>query len=145
MKVIERVKSMSRRTIHLVIAGPPRRFRRKSEQPDAKPSKGSPKLTMSLFSRIADIAPSRGWLTKLVTPLDNPRVGATTTYRWLIPVQRNGKSGLGERGRIGLEREHRDDAWRTFAEFLLGRRDGDPPAEFPGNRRPGVLAGRGER
>ena len=77
----------------------------------------------------SDIAPSRGWLTKLVTPLGNPRVGATTTYRWLIPVRRNGKSGLAERGRIGLERQRRHDARRTFAKFLLGRRDGHPPAE----------------
>ena len=42
----------------------------------------------------SDVRLSRGWLGKLVAPLQDPRIGATTTYRWLIPSRRIGEGGL---------------------------------------------------
>ena len=42
----------------------------------------------------SDVRLSRGWLGKLVAPLDNLRVGATTTYRWLVPGTRTGADGF---------------------------------------------------
>jgi cellulose synthase/poly-beta-1,6-N-acetylglucosamine synthase-like glycosyltransferase len=93
VKVIERVKSMSRRAIHLVVAGPPEDSGEKVSNL-RKAVEGLTEAYDVFVFTDSDIAPSRGWLTKLVTPLHNARNGATTTYRWLIPVRRNGKSGL---------------------------------------------------
>jgi ceramide glucosyltransferase len=93
VKVIERIKSMSQRKIHLVIAGPPEDAGEKVSNL-RKAVEGLTEAYDVFVFTDSDIAPSRAWLTKLVTPLGNPRVGATTTYRWLIPVKRNGKSGL---------------------------------------------------
>jgi ceramide glucosyltransferase len=93
VKIIERIKSMSQRKIHLVIAGPPSDAGEKVSNLTKAVEGLSEAYDVFVFTD-SDIAPSRGWLTKLVTPLHNDRVGATTTYRWLIPVKRNGKSGL---------------------------------------------------
>jgi ceramide glucosyltransferase len=93
VKVIERVKSLSQRKIHLVIAGPPT----DSGEKVSNLSKAVEGLTEAYDVYVftdSDIAPSRAWLTKLVTPLGDDRVGATTTYRWLIPVRRHGRSSL---------------------------------------------------
>src|SRR6185295_11920203 len=35
----------------------------------------------------SDGRPSRRWLSRLVTPLADPGVGAASTFRWLIPVR----------------------------------------------------------
>jgi len=40
----------------------------------------------------SDVRLPRGWLTKLVAPLQDARVGATTAYRWIIP---SGQFGAG--------------------------------------------------
>jgi len=93
VRVIERIKSLSQRKIHLVIAGPPEDSGEKVSNLRKAVEGLTEAFDVFVFTD-SDIAPSRGWLTKLVTPLGNPRVGATTTYRWLIPVRRNGKSGL---------------------------------------------------
>lgn len=93
VKVIERVKAMTRRTIHLVIAGTPEDTGEKVSNL-TKAVEGLTEAYDVFVFTDCDIAPSRAWLTKLVTPLHNTRIGATTTYRWLIPVKRNGKSGL---------------------------------------------------
>ena len=93
VKIIERIKSLSQRKIHLVIAGPPEDVGEKVSNLTKAVEGLNEAYDVFVFTD-SDIAPSRGWLTKLVTPLNNARVGATTTYRWLIPVKRNGKSGL---------------------------------------------------
>ncbi len=93
VKIIEQVKSLSQRKIHLVVAGPPT----DSGEKVSNLSKAVEGLTEAYDVFVftdSDIAPSRGWLTKLVTPLNDDRVGATTTYRWLIPIRRHGRSGL---------------------------------------------------
>ena len=55
-------------------------------------------------------------------------LGATTTYRWLIPVKRNGKSGLASAVGSVWNAMHRDHARRALPQFLLGRRHGDSAA-----------------
>jgi ceramide glucosyltransferase len=38
----------------------------------------------------ADMRPARNWLTQLVAPLGDHRVGATTGYRWYVPSKEGG-------------------------------------------------------
>jgi len=42
----------------------------------------------------SDGHPGRGWLRRLIAPLHDSRVGATTTMRWLIPLRNNLASAL---------------------------------------------------
>jgi ceramide glucosyltransferase len=70
----------------------------------------------------SDARPDANWLSELVAPLSDPRVGATTGFRWYLPVkfaQQNG--GLSRRlidslGRYCLS------VWNAAALNLLGER-----------------------
>jgi ceramide glucosyltransferase len=42
----------------------------------------------------SDVRFSHGWLAKLVAPLEDRHIGATTTYRWLIPSGGFGAGGF---------------------------------------------------
>jgi ceramide glucosyltransferase len=54
----------------------------------------------------------RGWLTKLIAPLQDPRIGATTAYRWLIPGGLSGAEVFA--GALA-------SAWNAAVATLLGR------------------------
>jgi cellulose synthase/poly-beta-1,6-N-acetylglucosamine synthase-like glycosyltransferase len=42
----------------------------------------------------SDVRLPRRWLAKLVAPLQDPRIGATTTYRWIFPSGTLGSGGF---------------------------------------------------
>ena len=62
----------------------------------------------------SDARPEANWLSELVAPLTDPRVGATTGFRWYLPVKTTRRqNGL---GRYFLS------AWNAAALSLLGER-----------------------
>jgi ceramide glucosyltransferase len=60
----------------------------------------------------SDVRLSRGWLAKLVAPHQDPRIGATTTYRWFIPSRSIGAGGFSS----ALA-----SAWNAAVATMLGR------------------------
>ena len=85
LKVIERVKAASQKPVHIVIAGPPTDCGEKvynlQRAVEALPAD---KFEMLAFTD-SDVRLPRAWLTKLIAPLSDGRIGATTAYRWIIP------------------------------------------------------------
>src|SRR5271155_1323948 len=85
LKVIERVKAASQKPVHIVIAGPPTDCGEKvynlQRAVEALPAD---KFEMLAFTD-SDVRLPRTWLTKLIAPLNDGRIGATTAYRWMIP------------------------------------------------------------
>lgn len=84
LKVIERVKAASQRPVHIVIAGPPEDCGEKVYNLRRSVESLPEKFEVLVFTD-SDVRLSRGWLTKLTAPLQDPRIGATTAYRWIIP------------------------------------------------------------
>lgn len=91
--VLKRVASQSRSKAHVVIA----------EKPDGCGEKvnnlrlGVQQLPQDfdvLVFADSDGRPGKNWLRRMVAPLNEPRVGATTTMRWLIPNRSNFASSL---------------------------------------------------
>ena len=93
LKIIERVKAASQRPVHIVIAGPPEDSSEKvfnlRRAVEAMPAN----FEVLVFTD-SDVRLPRGWLTKLVAPLQDARVGATTAYRWIIPTGQIGAGGF---------------------------------------------------
>jgi ceramide glucosyltransferase len=110
LKIIERVKAASQRTVHILIAGPPEDCGEKvfnlSRTVEALPEK----FEVIVFTD-SDVRLPRGWLTKLIAPLQDARIGATTAYRWIFP----GASG-GDLLASGLA-----SAWNASVATLLGK------------------------
>jgi len=111
LKVIEQVKAANpQHPIHIVIAG-------RSEDSGEKVSnlrkavEQVPEHFEVLVFVDSDITVGRGWLTKLISPLDDTRVGAATTYRWLIPARVAGKSEIASA--LG-------SAWNASVATMLG-------------------------
>lgn len=94
LKIIERVKAASKRPVHIVIAGPSEECGEKvynlRRAVEALPPD---KFEVIVFTD-SDVRLNRGWLTKLVAPLQDPRIGATTAYRWMIPSRAIGQGGF---------------------------------------------------
>jgi cellulose synthase/poly-beta-1,6-N-acetylglucosamine synthase-like glycosyltransferase len=68
----------------------------------------------------SDMRPARNWLTELVAPLSDRRVGATTGYRWYLPSKEaDGAPALGQRFATALL-----SVWNASALSLLGERSG---------------------
>lgn len=115
LKVIERVKAASQRPVHIVIAGPPSDSSEKvynlQRAVEALPAD---KFEMLVFTD-SDVRLSRGWLTKLIAPLQDARIGATTAYRWIIP------SGSG----IESLPSCLASAWNAAIATMLGKPSGD--------------------
>jgi ceramide glucosyltransferase len=65
----------------------------------------------------SDMRPARNWLTELVAPLGDHRVGATTGYRWYPPSKENGERGLAQSFAATLL-----SVWNASALSLLGER-----------------------
>jgi ceramide glucosyltransferase len=94
LKVIERVKAKSERPVHIVIAGPPENGSEKVYNLQrAIESLPADKFEVVVFTD-SDVRLPRAWLRKLVAPLQDPNIGATTAYRWIIPSRRIGEGGF---------------------------------------------------
>ncbi len=93
IKAIEKVKASTSRKVNIVIAGAPRDCGEKVNNLAKVVEQLDESFEVIAFTD-ADTLPSRGWLIKLIAPLSNPQVGASTTYRWLIPAHAKGKSDL---------------------------------------------------
>jgi ceramide glucosyltransferase len=115
LKVIERVKAASQRPVHIVIAGPPADSSEKVYNLQRAVEAMTPdKFEMLVFTD-SDVRLPRGWLTKLVAPLQDGRIGATTAYRWIIP------SGSG----IEALPSCMASAWNAAIATMLGKPSGD--------------------
>ena len=111
LKVIERVKASSTRPVHIVIAGPGEGCGEKvynlRRAVEALPSQ----FEVMVFTD-SDVRLPRTWLGKLVAPLRDARVGATTSYRWIIPSRRVGEGGFASA---------MASAWNAAIATMLGR------------------------
>lgn len=84
--VIDRVCSAKHRATHVIIAGAPKwRGEKVNNLRAAVQEIGDPFETFVFVD--SDSRLSRGWLTHMVAPLEDSKVGAATTYRWYFPNQ----------------------------------------------------------
>lgn len=93
VKIVERIKAASPRPVHIVIAGPPQNCGEKVFNLRRAIESLPEKFEVLAFVD-SDVRLSRHWLSKLIAPLQDPRIGATTAYRWIIPSRRNGEGGF---------------------------------------------------
>jgi ceramide glucosyltransferase len=110
MRVLERVKGASQRPVHIITAGPPNDCGEKVNNL-RRAVEALPESAEVMVFTDSDVRLSRNWLAKLVAPLQDPRIGATTTYRWVIP------SGTGAAGFAGALAS----AWNAAIATTLGR------------------------
>jgi len=110
LKIIERVKAASQRPVHIVIAGPPENCAEKVHNLRRAVEAVTQKFEVLVFTD-SDVRLPRAWLGRLVAPLQDPRIGATTAYRWIIP-SRSGADGFAS----ALA-----SAWNASVATLLGR------------------------
>ncbi len=111
LKIIERVKAASQPPVHIVIAGPPEDCGEKVFNL-SRTVEGLPEKFEVLVFTDSDVRLSRGWLTKLIAPLQDIRIGATTGYRWIFP------SGSPGAGALAC-------AWNASVATLLGETKGN--------------------
>jgi ceramide glucosyltransferase len=83
---IERVKAESKRTIHVVIAGSAKDCSEKVNNLRAAVAEAGNGFEALVFVD-SDVRLGRSWLSHLVAPLADARLGAATTYRWYFPSQ----------------------------------------------------------
>ncbi len=93
LKTIEKIKTTSQRPVHVVIAGPPENCGEKVFNLRRAVESLPEKFEVFVFVD-TDVRLSRNWLAKIVAPLQDARVGATTAYRWIIPSRRMGEGGF---------------------------------------------------
>jgi ceramide glucosyltransferase len=111
LKIIERVKAASQRPVHIVIAGPPENCSEKVYNLRRAVEALPQKFEVIVFTD-SDVRLPRGWMTKLIAPLQDPRIGATTTYRWIIPSGQFGSGALAS----ALA-----SAWNAAVATMLGK------------------------
>jgi len=115
IKIIERVKIACSHPVHIVIAGPPSDCGEKVYNLQRAVEALPPDKFEMLAFTDSDVRLSRGWLNKLIAPLQDPRIGATTAYRWIIP------SGSG----AGAIASAFASAWNAAIVTMLGKTAGD--------------------
>ncbi len=111
LKVIERIKLTSPHPVHIVIAGAAEDCSEKVFNL-RKAVESLPEKTEVLVFTDSDVRHTRGWLRKLIAPLNDPRIGATTGYRWIIPSGKVGAGGFASA---------MASAWNASVATLLGR------------------------
>jgi ceramide glucosyltransferase len=82
--LVKRVASQSRVKAHLVIAGRPENCGEKVNNLRTAIEQLPEEFEVLVFAD-SDGRPGKSWLHHLVAPLNDSRIGATTTMRWLIP------------------------------------------------------------
>jgi ceramide glucosyltransferase len=111
LKIVERVKAAAERPVHIVIAGPPEDCGEKVYNL-RKAVEALPESVEVIVFTDSDARLPHGWLTKLVAPLKDSRIGATTSYRWIIPSRAFGSGGFAS----ALA-----SAWNASIASMLGR------------------------
>jgi ceramide glucosyltransferase len=111
LKVIERVKGASTRPVHIVIAGPGEDCGEKVYNLRRAVEALPEQFEVMVFTD-SDVRLSRNWLTKLVAPLQDGRIGATTSYRWIVPSRAMGDGGFASA---------MASAWNAAVATMLGR------------------------
>jgi cellulose synthase/poly-beta-1,6-N-acetylglucosamine synthase-like glycosyltransferase len=81
---IDRATAASKKPIHLVTAGSPRDCSEKVNNLRAGVTEAGDRFEVLVFVD-SDARLGRSWLSHLVAPLADPRLGAATTYRWYFP------------------------------------------------------------
>jgi ceramide glucosyltransferase len=109
VKIIERVKAASQRPVHILIAGPPEDCGEKVFNLQRTVEALPEKFEVLVFTD-SDVRLSRGWLTKLIAPLQDVQIGATTGYRWIFP------GGTGDSSLASAMAS----AWNASVATLLG-------------------------
>jgi ceramide glucosyltransferase len=110
LKVIERVKVASAKPVHIVIAGPPEDCGEKVYNLTRAVAALPENIEVIAFTD-SDVRAPRAWLTKLIAPLQDPRIGATSAYRWIIP---NGTGGDGFASALA-------SVWNAAVVTMLGK------------------------
>jgi len=111
VKIIERIKTASQRPVHIVVAGPPENCGEKVHNLK-RAIEGLPEKFEVFAFTDSDVRLPKNWLGKLVAPLHDPRIGASTTYRWIIP---SGSLGAGAFASAMAS------AWNAAVATMLGR------------------------
>ena len=86
--IVKRVASQSRAKAHVVITGRPDGCSEKVNNLRVAIEQLPPEFELLVFAD-SDGRPGKTWLHHLVAPLNDSRIGATTTMRWLIPNRTN--------------------------------------------------------
>jgi cellulose synthase/poly-beta-1,6-N-acetylglucosamine synthase-like glycosyltransferase len=86
--IIERVAKNSRVKAHVVISGPPNGCSEKVNNLRVAIEQLPPEFEALAFAD-SDGRPGKSWLHRLVAPLGDVRIGATTTMRWFVPNRNN--------------------------------------------------------
>ena len=86
--IIKRVAAQSRAKAHVVIGGRPEGCSEKVNNLRTAIGQLPPDFEVLVFAD-SDGRPGKTWLHHLVAPLNDSRIGATTTMRWFIPNHTN--------------------------------------------------------
>jgi ceramide glucosyltransferase len=82
--IVKRVASQARGKGHVIIAGPPQDCGEKVHNLRTAIQQLPEEFEVLVFAD-SDGRPGHAWLRRLIAPLTDSRIGATTTMRWLIP------------------------------------------------------------
>lgn len=88
LKILERIRAAKKLPVHIVLAGRPQNSTEKVNNLIAAVRQAGEGFDVFVFTD-SDGRPGRSWLARMVAPLSNSNLGATTTFRWLFP-QRGG-------------------------------------------------------
>lgn len=105
-EVIRQVMRTPPREMHLIVAGSPRDRSEKVNNLCAAVERAGNRFDVLVFTD-SDLLLDPGWLRRLVAPLEDSHIGATTTFRWLIPGHGDVASALAS-------------AWNAAIVTLLG-------------------------
>ena len=83
--ILKRVVASSRVKAHIIIAGPPQNCSEKVNNLRTAIEQLPEEFEILVFAD-SDGRPGKSWLHKLVAPLSDSRIGATSTMRWFIPT-----------------------------------------------------------
>lgn len=84
--VIEKLAAASPHPAHVVTAGPPKDCGEKVNNLRAAVEQAGEEFEVFVFTD-SDIRPGRHWLARLVAPLADAKLGAATTFRWMMPLR----------------------------------------------------------
>lgn len=88
LKILEKLRAANKHPVHIVLAGRPQNSTEKVSNLIAAVRQAGEGFDVFVFTD-SDGRPGRSWLARMVAPLSNSNLGATTTFRWLFP-QRGG-------------------------------------------------------